>query len=185
MIRHLVILIAFSLLATSARADEQSASYRVVGLCSLDRVEDLCEAFKEVTTAQVERIDFDKGECTLRFDLAKIFPGVKPDKLPPLEDLVKRFSERLNGVSHGQFKLRALCALPREKLQRIELKIGLLDCKACRLGAYYAVANIEGVEQANVAAEGNQMTAWIDPAKTNREALVEALKKAGVDFTAP
>jgi hypothetical protein len=185
MFRSLALIIIICSLIASARADEQIATYRILGLCSPDRVEDLRECFKEVTTAQIESIDFDKGECTLRFDLDKIFPGVKPDKRPPFEDLVKRFSERLNGVSHGTFKLRAIGALPREKLQRLDLKVGLLDCKACRLGAYFTIANIVGVEQVNVAAEGNLITAWIDPAMTNREALVDALKKAGVDFTTP
>ncbi len=71
-----------------------------------------------------------------------------------------------------------------DKLQKIEIQVGLLDCKGCRYGAYIAIAKLDGVEHATVS-ESALLTAWIDPAKTNREALIEALKKGRVELVTP
>ena len=168
----------------SSKAEERTVTYRVLGMCTADRQKDLQEAFKEVPNVQVAGIDFDNGECSLRYDLATFWPGSDPKKPPADDKILERIRDRLNGVSHGLFTLKARSALPKDKLQRIEIKIGILDCKACRLGTYYAVANIDGVEQVNIASEPQRVCAWIDASKTKREALVAALKNARVDFPA-
>ncbi len=56
-----------------------------------------------------------------------------------------------------------------------------LDCKGCAFGAYRAVAKLDGVERATVDFRRGIVTARVDPSKTNREALVAALKKAEVE----
>ena len=56
-----------------------------------------------------------------------------------------------------------------------------LDCKGCAYGAYRTLAKIDGVERATVYFKQWIVTARVDPSKTNREALVAALKKAEVD----
>src|SRR5258706_1750990 len=123
-----------------SKAEEQTVTYRVVGLCTPDRQDDLREAFKEVPNVEIASIDYDNGECTLRYDLTKLSAGSK--KPPTDEALLKQLKDRLNGVSHGLFSLKARSVLPKEKLQKIEIKIGILDCKGCRFGTYYAVATI-------------------------------------------
>src|SRR5437868_2813146 len=134
----------------AARAEEQTVVYRVVGLCSPERQADLREAFKEVPNVEIAGIDYDNGECSLRYDLSKL--GHNPKKPSTDETIMKQLSDRLNGVTHGMFKLKARCAIPKEKLEKIEIKIGILDCKGCRLGTYFAVANMDGVEQVNISA---------------------------------
>ena len=165
----------------SSRAEEQTVIYRVIGLCTPDRQDDLREAFKEVPNAQIVSIDYDNGECTLRYDSAKLSAG----KPPTADELFNHIKSRLNAVSHGLFNLKLRCTLPKEQLQRIEIEIGILDCKGCRLGTYYAVANIDGVEQANISNTPSRVIAWIDASKTNREALVAALKKNRVGLPTP
>ena len=55
------------------------------------------------------------------------------------------------------------------------------DCKGCNFGLYRSIANIEGVERAVASFKEGHVTAWIDHTKTNREALLAALKKKEVD----
>ena len=47
------------------------------------------------------------------------------------------------------------------------------------LAAYEAVANIDGVEQATASFKDGRVTALIDPTKTDRAKLEDALKKKG------
>ena len=70
--------------------------------------------------------------------------------------------------------------LPADKVSKVEIKVGLLDCKACRYAAYSVIAKIEGVERATVSSQTSTITAAIDATKTNQGALTEALKKANV-----
>jgi hypothetical protein len=175
-----VILVCATL--SALRAEEQTVIYRVVGLCSPDRQDDLREAFKEVPNVQIASIDYDNAECTLRFDLAKL--GFDPKKPPDDDKVLTQLANRLHGVTHGLFTLKARCALPKDKLQHLDIKIGILDCKGCRLGTYYSIARMDGVEQANLIAKPSEISAWIDPAKVKREALIDALKKARVDLPA-
>ena len=67
----------------------------------------------------------------------------------------------------------------------LRVAVAGLDCKGCAYGAYRAIAMIDGVERAVVSFRDGHVTARIDPAKTNREALVTALRKAQVDVTQP
>jgi len=65
----------------------------------------------------------------------------------------------------------------------IEIPNKGLDCKAGSLAVYEILARIEGVEQATASFHDAVATVWIDPAKTNRPALEEALKKRHVTLT--
>ena len=72
--------------------------------------------------------------------------------------------------------------MPADKLTKVEIPIGVLDCKGCRYAAYQAVAKLEGVERATVSATPSAVIAWIDATKIKRDALEDALKKARVDL---
>ena len=54
------------------------------------------------------------------------------------------------------------------------------DCKGCNFGLYRAVASLDGVERAVASFKEGQVTAWIDPGKTNRQTLVDELRKRDV-----
>jgi hypothetical protein len=174
----------YLLLASPALAEDQTVTYRILGLATPDRQDDLREDMKTIANVELVSIDYDKAQCTLRFNVAKLFPDANPKKPPKEDDIFTKLRDQLNGASLGTFKLKPMNTLSKAKLQRIDIKIAILDCAACRLGAYYTLANLDGVEQANVSEKPSQVTAWIDPSKTNREALIEALKKARVEFPA-
>jgi hypothetical protein len=155
-------------------ADPVSVKYRIVGLFSPERQEDLRQAAKKMVDVTLVDVDYAAGEVTLSYDPAKMLKGAKPEQVQNhLENLLKN-------ASNHTFGLKPLCALPREKLQRVEIAVGVLDCKACGYGLYLAVMNVPGVEQALADYKQGLVTAWIDPEKTDRSKLVEALKKREV-----
>ncbi len=163
------------------RADEQTGVYRIVGLSAPERQDDLRAALKDVPNVQLEALDFDKGEATLRFDAAKLLPG---SKTPSPEAIIKRLDDLLLNASNHTFNVTAPSTLPAEKLTKLEIKVGLLDCKGCRYAVYCVVGKMDGVVRATVSSQVSTGTvnAWIDGSKTNIEALTEALKKANVPF---
>jgi hypothetical protein len=172
-----IILIFF---AIGLRAADETAVYRVVGLSHIEREEDFRKTVAEVPELSLVSLDFGKAEATLRFDPAKIVPNTKPDQTVPPEKVLEQIDKLIRQVSTGTFNITAR-AVGGASLTKLEIPIGVLDCKGCRYGAYLAVAKIEGVDRASVS-DGSVLTAWIDSQKTNREALVEALKKARVEI---
>lgn len=161
-------------LALLAGAEAQPVRHRVTGLFSRDREEDLREAVKKLADVTVVAIDFDTAEVTFSYDPAKLFPKAKQSEIPD------KFDALLKSVSSHTFGAKPLCATPKEKLTRIEIPVFGVDCKGCELAAYESVSKIDGVEQATASFRENRVTALIDPARTGRAALEEALKKRNV-----
>jgi hypothetical protein len=166
------------------RADEISEQYRIVGLFAAERQEDLRAVLKEVLDVQLVSVDMDNAEVTLRYDLAKLDPGFNPKKPPTAAQTLERLNNRIAHASHGSFRLSARQTVPKESLTKLEIDIGVLDCKACRYGAYRAVIGVDGVNRATVSATPSRITAWIDAKKTDRAALEKALTRVGVALTA-
>ena len=165
-------------LAAPAAADVQSVKHRVTGLFSKDREDDLREAVKTLTEVSVVSIDFDAGEATFSYDPAKLFKGTKE------KDFVERFDQILKQASKHTFGIRALSTVPKEKLVKVEIPVYGNDCKGCDLAVYESVYKIDGVEQATASFKTGKVTALIDPDKTNKAALEDALKKRQVKLTA-
>lgn len=167
---------------TLCHADE--ARHRIIGLSEPSREHDLREQLKTLPGVELVSLDLTTTEATFRYDMTKLIPGFNPKKPPDPEAITRRLDELLRTASQGTFSLKPPATLPADKLERIALQIGVLDCKACRYAAYIAIAKLDGVEHATVS-EAALLTAWIDPAKTNRAALEAALKKARIELAAP
>ena len=176
------VIVVFLCLAVCARADEQTVRLRVIGLCSPDRQDDLRQIVGKIAGLQLVTLDYEKTEADFRCDVPRMLANFNPKKPPTPGQIVARLDEMLRAASQGTFSVTPPSAVPRDKLTVVEIKIGILDCKACRFAAYQAVAKKEGVERATVDSEKGIITAWIDPAKTDRPALEDALKKARVDL---
>ena len=166
------------------RAEEQTSTHRIVGLSEPSREEDLRATVKTMPDVELVKLDGESTEATFRYDVTKLISGYNPKKPPNEEAITKRLDELLRTASQGTFTLKPTATIPKDKMQKIEFKVGVLDCKACRYGAYIAIAKLDGVERATVTNAG-LLTVWIDPAQTNREALEAALKKARVELPAP
>ncbi len=166
------------------RAEEQASTHRIVGISEPSRAEDLRALVKAMPDVELATLDAESTEATFRYDVAKLIGGYNPKKPPTAEAIAKRLEELLRTASQGSFTLKPPATLAKDEMQKLEIKVGVLDCKACRYAAYIAIAKLDGVERASVS-NASVVTAWIDPAKTNREALEAALKKARVELPAP
>jgi hypothetical protein len=162
------------LLAAGAAEDPVSVTYRVTGLFSPDREADLREAAKKVTDATLSSIDYPNGEVTWSYEPSKMPKNAKP------EQVQNQIDTQLKNASNHTFSLKPRSTVPRDKLQKLEISVGVLDCKACGFGLYQIVMGVPGVELAFAQYKEGLVTAWIDPEKTDREKVVEALKKREV-----
>ncbi len=175
-----MILRAMILCSLPALAEEQTGTYRLVGLSAAEREPDLREVMKAVPDVALVSLDAVKAEVTLRYELEKLFPTAKPKQPPAPEKITERISGLIGQASRNTFTITARSTLPAEKLTKLEIPIGVLDCKGCRYAAYQAVAKLDGVERATVNTAPSAVIAWVDATKVKRDALVEALKKARV-----
>ncbi len=167
---------------TRMRAGEETVTYRVVGLSHPEREEDLRRTVAAVPGVILEGLDFGRAEITLRCDAAQLMPGAQEGERVPPEKMLEVIGKRVSEVSSGTFRVTSRWEGDEDSLERMEVPVGLLDCKACRYAVYLAAAKIEGVARAVVDSERGVLVAWIDPERTGRGALVEALKRVGVDF---
>ena len=165
------------ILCPSARGD--TIKHRVTGLFMKEREQDLREAVAKIPQVKLVKIDFDNAEVTFEYDPKKLFPGAKP------EEIVPRFDNLLRNASGHTFGVKPLRTVPRDKLRMVEIPVGGLDCKACSLAAYEAVARLEGVEWATASFREGRVRALIDPEKTDRTKLEAALKRLGAEVKSP
>jgi len=163
-----------ALIALAPALEVEQVKHRITGLFSRDREDDLRESVKRMANVALVSIDFDSGEATFEYDAAKLFKESKP------KDYLERFDNMLRSASSHTFGVRPLCTTPKDKLTRIEIGVAGNDCKGCNLAAYESISKIDGVEQATASFKDGKVTALIDPSKTNKAALEEALKKRQV-----
>ncbi|HYE18795.1 MAG TPA: hypothetical protein VEA69_10145 [Tepidisphaeraceae bacterium] len=160
--RSAVVILMLVVVSDVARAEE--VAYRVTGLFSPARVDDLKEAMKKVEGVTLKSVDFATASAV--FDIA---------------DRRKMTLEKLDQELRKQtFGVKAPLMTPPDKLKEIEVDVVGLDCKGCAYGAYLGVYQIDGVERATVSFKDGKVRALIDTSKTNRDALVEGLKKKRV-----
>jgi len=180
--RHLLLAVLVS--ATASAQDKpppkaERFTYRVTGLFAADREKDLRDGFAELPDFKLIAVDFAEAEMTVEFAPAKLFPGQKPDRVT---ELVNDAVRQATGYTFGVKPRRAVA---RDKLVRVEIPVAGCDCKGCCLLAYEAVAVVDGVEQATASFKDGRVTALIDPAKTDKAKLEEALRKRNVDVKTP
>jgi copper chaperone CopZ len=153
--------------------------FRITGLFAPDREKDLRAAFEELPGFTLVSINFDDAEITVAFVPSKVFGNAKPEKF------VEQFDQKLRSASSHTFGIKPRRMAARDKLQTIEIPAAGLDCKACCLAAYEAIAGIDGVEQATASFKEGRITALIDPKRTDRTKLEESLRKKGVALGKP
>ncbi len=167
--------VLIALLTLTAAPEPKTFKYRVTGLFSPERENDLREAVKKMTDVAIVSIDFDLAEVTFSYDPTTFFEKGTKEK-----DWLERFDGRLRQASSHTFGAKPLCTTPKEKLMRIQIPVVGPDCKGCCLAAYEYVSRVDGVEQATASFKDGLVTALIDPEKTNRAALEDVLKKRQV-----
>ncbi len=179
--------ISLLLLASVAVAQEKKPepkveriTYRVTGLFSKDREKDLRTGFADLAPDfKLISVNFDEAEITVEFAPAKLWPGQKPERVTEL------VNDKVRSVTHSTFGVKPRREIARDKLTEVVIPAAGCDCKGCNLAAYEAVANVEGVYRATASFKDGRVTALIDPTKTDRAKLVEALRKKGVSVGKP
>lgn len=167
----LAILAAFCIAAAAAPTTRPTHHvHRITGLFSADREQDLRAALDKIPGIQLISLDFDHAEATLSYDPKHAFPGTKPDRLD------ERFDQLLRQASSHTLGVKARSTTPRDKLVKVEIRVGLLDCKACCLAVHEILMKQEGVQQATASPNESRVTILVDPEKASREKLIAALK---------
>jgi copper chaperone CopZ len=174
-----LVLVLAGVSAAFCRAEDKPSQprqfkHRVTGLFSPEREKDLREVVSKLQDVKLVSIDFKYAEATFEYDSDKLLNRPKPDEIP------QRFNDLLRPASNHTFGIEQLFQTPKDKLQKVEIPVSGLDCKACCLAAYEIIYKIEGVEQATASFKDGLITALIVPEKTNRAALEESLKNRGV-----
>jgi copper chaperone CopZ len=166
-------------LADDKPGKPEKLTYRVTGLFSKDREKNLQDAFKELPDIALVAVNFDDAEITVELIPAKVFPDAKPNQV------VERLDQKVRSVTKNTFTVKPKRTVARDQLEEIVIPVVGLDCKACCLAAYESIAGIDGVEQATASFKEGKVTALIDPKKTDRTKLEEALRKRGIQLAKP
>jgi copper chaperone CopZ len=174
---HLTILCCMIL--WQAPVSAQPIKHQITGLFSVEREQDLREAFAKIPEIKLVGINFKNAEATLDYEPAKVFPKAKADQV------LQKLDAMLKTASNHTFGIKPLRTVPVDKLKLITIPVAGLDCKACCLAAYEAIYKLDGVEQATASFREGRVTALIDPAKTDRAKVEDALKKRGVQLKGP
>ena len=135
----------------------------------------LSNAARALENCRLVGVDYDRARATFTYDdEAQGFKKAKP------EQILQQIDTQIRKLTNHTITLLQPGTLPEAGLQRIDFTIEGLDCLGCSYGAYSAVASVEGVERATASFHSGKLTAFIDPARTNREALAEVLKKKDI-----
>src|SRR6478736_824348 len=113
-------------------ADEkQTKEFAIVGLFSPDREQDLRTVMADIPQVQLVSVDYKNARATFGYDAASLFEQ-KPKRAPTATEIEQRINTLLTRASTNTFSLKITPAVLREQLTRIELNIGILDCKGCQ-----------------------------------------------------
>jgi len=169
MMKPLFLLFAFSF---SAIAAEQKVEYAVRGLFQPDRKTVLSSAAKTLQNCRLVEVSYEKATATFAYDdEAQGFKKAKP------EQVLQQIDNQIRNLTGSTFSIVPQSTLGEDKLERIDFMVEGLDCLGCSYGLYVTVEKLQGVERAYASFHDGRLAVFIDPTKTNREALAEVLKK--------
>jgi hypothetical protein len=156
--------------------------FRLSGMFSPEREAALREFAKEITDFTFVNIDYKNAEITLEYELVKLFPTMNPKQFKMLtpEKIVERLDALVRQATNSTFRIFAASTTPKDKLVVEEITIGVLDCQGCCLAVHDMLAKVDGVERTVIVSKTGQLSVTIDPARTNRAALEDALNKQRV-----
>lgn len=127
---------ALSLALPLLHAEEQTGTYRLFGLSAAEREADLREVLAKVPEVTLVSLDAAKAEVTLRFEAEKLFPPTKAKQPPAADKITARLDTLIGTASTRTFGITERSTVPADKLTKVEILIGVLDCKGCRYAAY-------------------------------------------------
>ena len=158
--------------------DEHTVNVRVVGLFMPERVDSFRTLMNEIPDARLQSVEFDTAEARIQLathsDLGRSTSA---------EQIVERLNNKIRYLSTGLYSVKALGQVSHNDLERIEFGIIGLDCHACSLAVHDVLIQVDGVEHVTASFRQRQAIAWIDPQKTDRLKLEEALRQRNVTLS--
>ncbi len=141
------------------------------GLSGREREEDwrvLGEGLVE-KGVRVESTDAERARVVIWYDEEVLFPKRSAKVRLRVSEVEKRLGQLVREASMAAFDLRSVSAGGCESgyIAR-ELRIGVLDCKGCRYGAYTLAMRVEGVERVWVDAERAVLRFTYHPGRVGR-----------------
>lgn len=147
------------------------------GLFAKDRVDDfrkLCD--EKLSKFGLAEVDYDQAEALFRFDPSKAMPGVGE------KDFIAVLDNEIRNASRYTFSVRERRAIPIDQLERIEIQIEGLDCKACSLAVYEMLISCPGVELAYASFKEQKGVVFIERGKFDLASTKKLLSERGVRF---
>ncbi len=158
--------------------DDHTVKVQVAGLFIPERGEDFRKFVKQIPEMKLIALDYETATATIGYaPESHLFYGAKP------EQIMERIDNRVRQYSGHTLRVKAPSTIPEDKLERVEIGIVGLDCKACSLGVYNILSRIEGVHHATASFRVGLAVAWIDPSQTNRTILEETLKQRHITLS--
>lgn len=155
--------------------DEHSVTVRVVGLFIPERADAFRELIQRFSDVELKSLDVATAEATIQCAAESgTFKNANADQI------IERLNNMVRQASTGLFSVKPMGELPHDQLQQIEFDIIGLDCKACSLAVHDILLRNNGVIHATASFKDGKAIAWIDPAQTNHDELVMAMKKSNV-----
>lgn len=176
--RSLAVILCLASIAFAAEKPEPKpvqVTYRLYGLFSPDREKDLRSVWDDVNDVKLVGLSYEDAEITVEYTPGKAFGGAsKP------EQFQQQIDNRIRQATHSTFAIGPRRTIAKDKLKEVVVPIAGLDCKACCLAAYEAVARIDGVDRVTASFKEGKLTALIDPEKMDKAKLEDALKKRNI-----
>jgi hypothetical protein len=167
------------------------------GLSGRDREGDWAVFSEELRErgVRVESTDVMRARVVVSYEEELLFPKWNPKQRLKREEVEKRLGQVVREGSTGAFDLRPLGAGGMESgFVDAEVRIGVLDCKGCRYGAYTLLMRVEGIERVWVDAERLVVrfaydrgrvrriySSFFEPDQMIRELALSALRKGRVE----
>jgi hypothetical protein len=148
---------------------------RVTGLFMPEQVAVFRPLLNGIPEVKLQDVDYDTAQATFAYA-----PQCQLFKSATADQITERLAQRVRQLPGSTFSVEPLGTLPHEQLERVEIPIVGLDCPACSLAVHNILMRVEGVEHATASFHDGQATAWIDPARTDRDKLIEALRQRQV-----
>lgn len=118
---------------------------------------------------RVEDTDVARARVVVVYDEEVLFPKRNTKVRLRLSEVEKRIGQLVRETSTAAFDVRSVSAGGFESgYAEREVRIGVLDCKGCRYGAYTLAMRVEGVERVWVDAERSVLRFAYDPARIGR-----------------
>lgn len=156
---------------STLHAEENERTYRVLGLFQPDQAESFRVAVAELEDLDLVKLDYERGEATIRIG-DRFKAGGDPEKQ------LAALSQQIRSATRGVFEFTPTVTTPRDKLTEVVIPIAGLDCKGCSYAAYLAVHKLEGVARVTADFGEGHVKAWLDSDKATVTALeVELTRK--------